>query len=446
MHTESVTANGSRQNGTRSTPYAFLQHTDRGTPAGRLLRAYWQPIAFGTDVASNGAPRKVRVMGEDLVLYRDDSGGTGLLGLNCAHRCADLSFGRVEDGGLRCIYHGWLFDADGTCLEQPAEPKASTFKDRIRQRAYPTHEAGGAIWAFLGEGEPPLFPNYPAVVAPDAYRFNARWHARSNWLQGNEGNVDPSHTSYLHRFVLGDEAERARLGVFSVDTAPELSVEDTRFGVRLYADRVDPHSGEHILRITNGVLPNACAIGGYEAQLGPGGLSMFWHVPIDDTAHWRYEFTFHAKGKLPFERMATEYAAEKTPGTDDPRRTAENGFLQDRDAMDRYYLGMGKVFPVHDLFVTESQGTFLDHAEEHLSATDVGIARLRKQLLEATRDLEDGRDPRGIVRDAAENTFDDIVVITKQLPAGSDHRAVCAELAASGLYTLNPDVRSGENC
>jgi hypothetical protein len=108
--------------------------------------------------------------------------------------------------------------------------------------------------------------------------------------------------------------------------------------------------------------------------------------------------------------------------------------------MDRYFLGMGKVFPVHDLFVTESQGTFLDHAEEHLSATDVGIARLRKHLLEAVRDMEAGRDPRGVIRDPAENSFDDIVVVTKHVPPGSDNRAVCEQLAASGLYTLNPDM------
>jgi phenylpropionate dioxygenase-like ring-hydroxylating dioxygenase large terminal subunit len=440
METESVSTNGSQQNGTRHLPYAFLQHTGRDTSGGRLLRAYWQPVAFSSDVTPNGAPKRLRVMGEDLVIYRDDRGRAGLLGLKCAHRCADLSFGRVEDGGLRCIYHGWLFDVDGRCLEQPAEPKTSTYKDRIRQRAYPTHEAGGAIWAFLGDGEPPLFPNYPAVIAPDAYRFNARWLARCNWLQGNEGNVDPSHTSYLHRFVLDDESERARLGVFAVDIAPELTVEDTRFGVRLYADRSDPRAGDHILRITNGIMPNGCAISGYEAQLGPGGLSMFWHVPIDDTSHWRYEFTFHAKKPLPRERMAAEYAAEKIAGTDEPRRNAENGFLQDRDAMDRYFLGMGKVFPVHDLFVTESQGTFLDHAEEHLSATDVGIARLRKHLLEAVRDMEAGRDPRGVIRDPAENSFDDIVVVTKHVPPGSDNRAVCEQLAASGLYTLNPDM------
>lgn len=423
----------------RKAPYAVLQHTDRGTPAGRLLRAYWQPVGLSTDVTADGAPHPVRIMGEDLVLFRDDQGRPGLLGLKCAHRCADLSYGRVEDGGLRCIYHGWLYDVDGRCLEQPAEPAGSTFKDRVRQRAYPCREVGGAIWAYLGEGEPPLFPNYAAVIAPEAYRYTARWLSHCNWMQGNEGNVDPVHTSYLHRFALGDEVERKRLGVFTVDTAPELTVEDTRFGMRVYTDRRGA-DGVRILRITNLLMPNGCAISGFEANLGPGGCSMFWHVPIDDGQHWRYEFSFHRSGKFPKDAIAAQYATEKLPG-DAPKRRPENRFMQDREAMaNGSYLGMGKVFPAHDLFVTESQGTIHDHTEEHLASTDIGILRSRRLQLEALRALETGEDPRGVIRDPAENDFDDIVVVTLPIPSDADKYAVCSELAASHLYALEPTV------
>jgi phthalate 4,5-dioxygenase len=416
-------------------PFQHLTQTSRGTPSGELLRRYWQPVALSTDVTPNGAPHPVRIFGENLVLFRDDAGRPGLLARKCAHRCADLSYGRVEDGGLRCIYHGWLYDVDGRCLEQPAEPATSTFKDKVRQGSYPCHEAGGAIWAYFGPAPVPLFPNYPPLAAPEAHRFTRRWYSNCNWLQANEGNIDPVHTSYLHRFELGGEADQKRIGVFHVDHAPELSIEDTRFGVRVYTVRHVPDSDEFILRITNLVLPNACAIGGNETELGPGGCSMFWHVPIDDEHHWRFEFTFHAKRPLPKAWMLAQQEAEAGPG-DVPKRNAENRYLQDRDSMSRSFIGMGKVFPAHDLFVTESQGTIHEQADEHLASSDVAIARGRRLLTEAIRKMEAGSDPPGIVRDAAENVFDDIVVITKQLPGSTDKRAYCEELATGRMYEL----------
>jgi phthalate 4,5-dioxygenase len=423
----------------RQAPFQHLTQTGRGTPSGELLRRYWQPVALSADVTPNGTPRATRILGENLVLYRDDHGRPGLLARKCAHRCADLSYGRVEDGGLRCIYHGWLYDVDGKCLEQPGEPKTSTFKDKVHQPSYPCHEAGGAIWAYFGPGEAPLFPNYPAVLAPEAYRFTTRWLANCNWMQANEGNIDPIHTSYLHRFELGDAVEKARLGVFHVDHAPELSIEETRFGLRVYTERRVPNSDEFILRITNQVMPNACAIGGNEASLGPGGCSMFWHVPIDDEHHWRYEFTFHAKGPLPKAQMAAQYASEKD-AADRPQRNSDNRYLQDRDSMHQSYLGMGKCFPAHDLFVTESQGAIHEQADEHLASSDVAIARSRRLLAEAIRTMEAGQDPRGVVRDPAENVFDDIVVVTKQLPGGTDKQAYCNELATGRMYELVPDI------
>jgi phthalate 4,5-dioxygenase oxygenase subunit len=434
----STLTNGA-QHEERRTGYQYLTRTSKGTPAGELLRRYWQPVGLSGDVTPNGAPRATRILSENLVLYRDDRGRPGLLARKCAHRCADLSYGRVEDGGLRCIYHGWLYDVDGRCLEQPGEPATSTFKDKVRQVSYPCHETAGAIWAYFGPGEPPLFPNFPAIAVPDAYRFTARWQARCNWLQGNEGNIDPIHTSYLHRFELEGAVEKARLGAFHVDHAPQLSLEETRFGLRIFTDRRIPNSDERILRITNLVMPNVCAIGGNEASLGPGGCSMFWHVPIDDEHHWRFEFIFHAKGPLPKDEMAAQYASEK--GEDDSsRRNPENHFLQDRESMSKSYLGMGKVFPAHDLFVTESQGSIHEHADEHLASSDVAIARGRRLLAEAIRMMETGEDPRGVVRDPADNVFDDIVVVTQQLPGNADIHAYCNELAAAHMYELVPGV------
>src|SRR6266540_2280864 len=146
---------------------ALLTQTAPGTPGGELLRRYWQPVALSEELPAGGAPVPLHVMGEELVLFRDEQGRPGLLGLHCSHRGADLSYGRLEDGGLRCIYHGWLYDVAGRCLEQPGEPAGSTFHERIKQTAYPCVERSGVIWTFMGGGTPPLFPDYAFLVVPD---------------------------------------------------------------------------------------------------------------------------------------------------------------------------------------------------------------------------------------------------------------------------------------
>ena len=150
--------------------YQMLTQTNAGTPAGELLRRYWQPVALSSSLAAGGAPVAERIMGEDVVIFRDENGRPGVLAKRCAHRCADLSYGRVEAGGLRCVYHGWVFDVNGRCLETPAEPPSSTMKDRVTQRAYPCREAAGAVWAYFGPAGPPLFPKFPALADP-AYSF-----------------------------------------------------------------------------------------------------------------------------------------------------------------------------------------------------------------------------------------------------------------------------------
>src|SRR5881628_3635579 len=149
----------------------LLTQTSRGTPAGELLRRYWQPVALLEELPAGGAPLSMRILGEDLVLFRDDHGRVGLLGIHCSHRGTNLSYGRIEDGGLRCLYHGWLYDVHGRCLEQPGEPAGSTFHERIQHTAYPCREVGGLILAYLGPGEPPLVPNYEFLTAPEDYRF-----------------------------------------------------------------------------------------------------------------------------------------------------------------------------------------------------------------------------------------------------------------------------------
>ena len=146
----------------------LLTRTGPGTSMGEVLRRYWQPVALAEEMPVGGDPRPVRLLGEDLVLFRDDHDRLGLLGLHCSHRGTDLSYGRVEDGGLRCLYHGWLFDIHGQCLEQPGEPAGCDFRKKIRHTAYPCAEVSGFILTYMGPGEPPLIPNYEIFAAPDS--------------------------------------------------------------------------------------------------------------------------------------------------------------------------------------------------------------------------------------------------------------------------------------
>ena len=176
--------------------------TGPGTPGGALMRRYWHPIALSEELPPCGAPMPIEILGEQLVLFRDERGRPGLLGLYCSHRCADLSYGRIEDGGLRCLYHGWLYDIDGRCLDQPAEPPGSRYKDEIRHLAYPIIERAGLLFAYMGKDEPPLLPGYEFLNAAPAHLYLQKTYMECNYLQALEGDLDPAgrtkkQTGYL---------------------------------------------------------------------------------------------------------------------------------------------------------------------------------------------------------------------------------------------------------
>ena len=202
----------------------LLTRTGPGTAAGDLLRAYWQPAALSEELPAGGAPVPLRLMSEDLVLFRDDAGRPGLLGLHCSHRGADLSYGRIEDGGLRCLYHGWLYDVDGDCLDQPGEPEGSTFNEKVHHLAYPCAEVGGIIYAYMGRGEPPPMPAFEFITAPVESRSNAKVLVECNYLQGAEGNFDPTHLSFLHQSTTDDPESAQALN--AEDRAPTIEAEE----------------------------------------------------------------------------------------------------------------------------------------------------------------------------------------------------------------------------
>ncbi len=401
----------------------LLTRIGPGTPAGELLRRYWQPVALSEELPPGGPPLPIRLLAENLVLFRDERGQPGLLGLHCAHRGADLSYGRLEDGGLRCIYHGWLYDVHGRCLEQPGEPAGSTFHERIRQVAYPCRQLGSLVFAYLGPGDPPLLPNYEILRYPEERRIIRKYLQACSYLQANEGNFDPVHGSFLHRQFLESERRgtdpRNRpnengivLGTaFTVNTlynlgvCPQIETEETDFGVRLYAIR-DIGRDQRFVKVLNFVMPNLCAV---PAGSGADGYNLNWHVPIDDTHHWKYMITGRRGGPIDQHKARAEYEAMVLADRR-LRRNPDNRYLQDRAAMETdWFSGMGPHFPVHDAYATETQGPIQDRSAERLAYSDKGILAMRRFLLRAIGNVQAGRDPAHVIRDAGANAFPELV-------------------------------------
>ncbi|HZT07310.1 MAG TPA: Rieske 2Fe-2S domain-containing protein [Chloroflexota bacterium] len=411
----------------------LLTRVGPGTPGGDLLRRYWQPVALAEELPPDGPPIPVRLLGEDLVLFREPSlgpgepGRPGLLGIHCAHRGADLSYGRLEDGGLRCIYHGWLYDGRGRCLEQPGEPAGSTFHERVRQPAYPCQEVGGLILAYLGPGEPPLVPNYEFLTAPQEQCYPTKLFQECSYLQGNEGNIDPSHHSFLH--LRYGEGEDSQFTWYAGDRSPTIETEETAYGARIYAiRRIDEH--RNYIKITNFILPNLSAISG-----DADGYGVNWHVPIDDTHHWKYNLTFRrsrAIDKAVRARGRTSMTADYHP-----IRHKENRYQQDRAEMRGItFAGLGRDFQAQDACVTEGAGPIQDRSTEHLGYTDKGIIAARKVLLRALRASQAGQDPAHVIRDPADNSFSDLFARKDVVPVELGWSRYWEREAAEGQRVL----------
>ena len=411
----------------------LLTQTGPGTPCGQLMRRYWQPVALAEELPKGGAPLKVAIFGEEFVLFRDDQGRPGLLGLHCSHRGTDLSYGRVENGGLRCLYHGWLYEVCGKVLEQPGEPGGGANRHEIKHRAHPCREAGGVILTYMGPGEPPLLPNYEFLTVPEERRTVTKVLYECNYLQSNEGNIDPVHLSFLHqhlqeanpplqRIVSGADATDNTL--LKRDIAPTIEVEVTDYGLRIYTTR-SSGPGKTYLRITNYILPNLSAFGG--STVGEG-YAVHWHVPIDDTRHWKYLFMFNREQPIS-EELRARHRGELTPDYHLTRNEA-NRYEQDRESMKtKSFTGIGFNFQAHDAFATESQGVIQDRTAEHPVSSDKAIIAARKLLLNAMKDVQEGRDPQHVIRDPKATHFPHLVVISEVIDSSVDWKEYVKKLA-----------------
>lgn len=374
-----------------------LTLTGPGTEAGMVLRHYWQPAALVDELEGERPVVPVKLLGEDLVLFRDSENQLGLIGRACPHRGADLCFGRLENNGLRCPFHGWHYNRDGQCVEQPGEPEGSRTYEKIRTTSYPVVEKNGIVFAYMGPGEPPAFPNFDCFRAPGTHVFAFKGLWNCNWLQALEVGIDPAHASFLHRF-LEDEDPADSYGKQFRDKAadtnipmtkllrdyprPDISVEETDYGMRLIALRHLDNGKTHV-RITNQIFPVAISI-----PMSREMIITQWHVPIDDhNCYWYSMFTSFDK---PVDKALMREQRLKEHRLPDyaPIKNKHNAYGFDPTEQSREtYTGMGLDINVHDQWAVESPGPIFDRTKEHLGTTDIGISKYRRILREAIKSI-----------------------------------------------------------
>jgi nitrite reductase/ring-hydroxylating ferredoxin subunit len=355
-----------------------LTHVGPGTPCGEYLRRFWQPVGFSGDL--HDLPHRIKILGEDLVVFRDLSGTVGLLELHCPHRGTSLEFGLIDAKGIRCCYHGWLFAADGEILETPGEPADSTLKDRLCHGAYPTHEDHGIVFAYMGPPEQkPPFPVYDSFVRP-GYRLipGQKYFYPCNWLQILENAMDPAHTAFLHTIVSG--------AVFTDEfgVLPELEFLETPVGMIYVATR---RVGDNVwARMVETVLPNLQQVApiwenGHQVHPFSGPMMSRWIVPLDDTNTMLIEL-----------RHVSE-----TDGVTPPWWADRDQMLPGQVAAMSYEAGQRRP---GDYEAQVSQRPIAVHGLEHLGATDRGVSMFRNEIRHGMRAVRSGQDPVGLCRDA----------------------------------------------
>ncbi|GAC1315099.1 MAG: Rieske 2Fe-2S domain-containing protein [Chloroflexota bacterium] len=371
---------------------------------GDVLRRYWMPAMLTSEVpAPDSDPIRVRLLGEDLVGFRDSTGKVGLIAANCPHRGASLFFGRNEEAGLRCVYHGWKFDVDGTCVDMPNEPAESDFKSKVKAVTYPTVEKAGVVWAYLGPVDriPPV-PDHEWMRAPEGYCHVSKTFEACNYLQAMEGGLDTSHSSFLHRDLnrQGLTNPRAR------STAPRLEVLNTDYGYMYASLRHLPEDKQNFVRIYHYVMPFYQLRAGGPADAVGNTDGHMW-VPIDDTSTYVFNFHFSIDGPMSQEQWEDlEHAYGRgpqdfIPGSFKLKVNMGNDFGMSRERQKTVnYTGI-RGTNTQDFAVQESMGAIYDRTQERLGTADTAIIQMRRLLLDAVKDVREGRDPVGAHSNAA---------------------------------------------
>ena len=350
----------------------LLTRVGPGTPCGEMMRRYWWPIALAAQVEK--APITVKLLGETFVLFRDLQGRLGLLDIHCCHRGASLEFGRVEENGLRCCYHGWLYDTEGRCLDQPCEPADSTYKTRVRQKAYPVRELSGLVFAYIGPDPVPVFPKYDLLVKDDCNKIVQGRELHSNWLQRAENMMDALHVMVLHASVYPELA-------FVYPSVVEWR--DAWYGSEMYLEYPNGTKDKHhyVFPFINRVFVTRAGHEPYQF--------MQWAVPTDDEHCISFQVWASELDKGPFTLQTAKFQ-KRVPGE---YKRVEDGYFNiwDRDQDDA---------------ACDSQGPIANRAREHLGQCDKGVIMMRKMIKDAIADVQAGKDPKGVLRDQNHEIID----------------------------------------
>ena len=388
----------------------LLVQTGPGTGMGEYFRRFWQPVALSRELPqADGPPIRVKLLGEELLAFRDTQGRVGLIEPKCAHRGADLFFGRNEDCGIRCIYHGWKYDVTGKCVELPNVPEGSNYHGKMRIKAYPTREFGDMVWAYLGppERQPAELPQLEFGIVPPTHRFVSKRLQQCNWAQSMEGALDTAHFSFLHmpapalakNDTMTAAADERRIGWLRNDPLPQFKILEHDVGFVIGGSR-RAEADELYWRITQFMLPAHSVTP--SAMPGETYYGYTW-VPIDDESCWIYVYAWHPDQALPDEERA-RYAkggfgqfAELGPGYL-PLRNRSNDYLIDRNEQKtRSFTGVRGIAE-QDAMAQDSQGLIADRTREHLSPTDVGVVRFRRVMLDGVKALRAGSEPAAAQR------------------------------------------------
>jgi phthalate 4,5-dioxygenase len=383
-----------------------LTRVGKGTPMGELLRRYWIPVLLSEDIPEpDGDPVRITLLGERLVAFRDTSGRVGLIDRLCAHRCADLFFGRNEEDGLRCTYHGWKFDVDGNCVDMPTEDEDSNFANKVQLTAYPCREAGGTVWTYMGPPalEPEL-PQFEFNAVPETHRF-VSWNVQEcNFVQAIEGGIDSAHSAFLHSTLDSHKMNEAwkeqgrRTGnlrdlYHARDKHPKFFARDTDYGV-LVGSRRNTGEDKYYWRYNLFLMPFYTA-----APSMPRSKFIHAFIPLDDEncARWSFSYSldapFSAQQIAAWKKGEGIHAAE-IPGTfHTPVRNKSNDYLIDRQEQRTLTFTGIKGTGEQDFSVQEGMGTICDRSRERLGVTDIGIIAMRRRLFKESADVLEGIEP-----------------------------------------------------
>jgi phthalate 4,5-dioxygenase len=411
----------------------LLTRTGSGTQMGQLFRAYWIPALLANELPSPDCPPvRVQLLSEKLIAFRDTEGRLGLIDEFCAHRRISLWFGRNEENGLRCAYHGWKFDVTGQCVDIPSEPAGSTHCQRIRMTNYPLVEHGGILWTYMGppDRQPPL-PEWEFASVPEAHRFVSKRWQECNWLQALEGGIDSSHVSFLHRGDLetdpvfkGSKGNAYNMG----DLMPVFDIVESPGGLYIGARR-NAENGKYYWRITQWVMPSFTMI----PPRGDHPVHGHFWIPRDDENCWAWSFDYRVKTPLEAElveamKKGAGIHAVVDPNTFRPVANKDNDYLMDREAQKRgrTYGGI-EGFAMQDASIQESMGPIVDRSKENLVGTDKGIVMARRRLLRAAKALTE----QGIAPPGADPSHQRVRSASVLLPPDQPFAAVVGDALAA---------------